>query len=100
MLTVRSAVRPAAAVLLTPVVVDLGVRAARPGRAGRPEVVLVAKAPDPLFRNPSLLPDFETLVVVVVNPGPETILVDAQIFGQELVRVGNGFFLEVIAEGE
>src|SRR4029077_15572797 len=87
MLTVRSAVRLAAAVLLTPVIVDLGVRPARPGWAGRPEVVLVPKAPDPLLPNPSLLPDFETPVVVVMNPGPETILVDAQIFGQALVRV-------------
>src|SRR5207237_4120218 len=45
-LAVWPAVGPPAAILLTPVVVDLGVRTAGSGRAGRPEVVIVAKPPD------------------------------------------------------
>src|SRR5207245_7441317 len=53
---VRSAVRPPAAVFLAPVVVDLGVRPAGPGRPCRPEVVLVSQAPDPLARHAGLRP--------------------------------------------
>src|SRR5438105_5989040 len=45
-LTVGAAVVAAAAVLLTPVVVDLGIGTAGPGRTRGPEVVLVAEAPD------------------------------------------------------
>src|SRR5260370_42077996 len=50
-LAVRPAVRPPAAVLLAPVVVDFGVRPAWPSGTGRPEVVLVTKSPDPLRRD-------------------------------------------------
>src|SRR5260370_21420250 len=99
-LAVRPTVRTAAAVLLAPVVMDFGVRPAWPCGTGRPEVVLVAKSPDPLRRNAGLLPDLEALVIVVVNAGPEPFLFELQLFGQELVCVGNGLFLEVVAEGE
>ena len=70
-------------------------------RSGRPPRSCTRRqAPDPLLRNPGLLPDFEALVVVVMNPGPETLLVDAQFFCQELVSVWDRLLLEVIAEGE
>src|SRR6202171_5649328 len=99
-LAVRPAVRPPAAVLLAPVVVDLGVRPAGSGRTRGPEVVLVAKAPDALLWDSCLLPDFKTLVVIVVDPCPEPLLVEAELLCQELVRIGNRLLLEVIAEGE
>ena len=99
-LAVWAAVGPATAVFLTPVVMDLGVRTTRSGRASGPEVVVVAKTPDPRFGNPRLLPDFETLVVVVVDARPEPLLVKVQLLGQELVGVGNRLLLEVVAEGE
>src|SRR5260370_22380048 len=55
-LAVRPTVRTAAAVLLAPVVVDLGILPAGPCGTGRPEVVLITKSPDPLRRDPVLLP--------------------------------------------
>src|SRR5438874_13804875 len=56
MLAVRATIGPPTPVLLAPVVVDLGVRTARPGRARRPEVVLVPKTPDACFWNAGFLP--------------------------------------------
>src|SRR4029077_10623378 len=100
MLAVRPAVRPPAAVLLAPVVVDLGVRPAGPSRTRGPEVVLVTKAANPLGRNAGLLPDLEALVIVVVNAGPEPLLFELQVLGQEVVRVRNRLFLEVVPKGE
>src|SRR6202521_2443378 len=100
MLAVGPAVGPPAAVLLAPVVVALGVRSTRPGGTRGPEVVLITKAPNPLGRDAGLLPDLEALVIVVVDPGPEPLLFELQVFGQEFVRVGNGLLLEVVAEGE
>src|SRR6202165_3418250 len=90
MLAVRPAVRPPAAVLLAPVVVDLGVRAAGAGGTRGPEVVLVTEAPDPLGRDAGLLPDLEALVVVVVDAGPEPLLFELQVPGRELLRARAG----------
>ena len=98
MLAVRTAVGLPAAVLATPVVVDFRVRAARPGRPGRPEVVLVTKPPDPLGRDAGLLPDLKAFVIVVVDAGPEPICIEAKIFGQEFVGIGDCLLFEVIAE--
>src|ERR1700674_5277070 len=86
-LAVRPAVGLPAAVLLAPVVVDLGVRPAGSGRTGGPEVVLVAKAPDALPWDSCLLPDFKTLVVVVMDSRPEPFLGEAQLLDQELVGI-------------
>src|SRR2546423_6838047 len=69
-LAVGPAVRPPAAVLLAPVVVDLGIGTAGPGWTGGPEVVLVTETPDPLGGHAGFLPVLETLVVVVVDAGP------------------------------
>src|ERR1700674_644103 len=99
-LAVRPTVRPHTAVLLAPVVVALGVRSTRPGGTRGPEVVLITKAPNPLGRDAGLLPDLEALVIVVVDPGPQPLLFELQVFGQEFVRVGNGLLLEVVAKGE
>src|SRR5216683_4992249 len=99
-LAVGPAVRTPAAVLLAPVVMDLGVRSARPGRTRGPEVVLITKTPDPFGRDAGLLPDLKALVIVVVDAGPKPLLIELQFFGQEVVGVGNGLLLEVVAERE
>src|SRR5205823_453264 len=99
-LAVRTAVRHPTPMLLAPVVVDLGVRTARPGRARRPEVELIAKATDALVRNASLLPDLVALVVIIVDPRPQLLLLEIEVFGQELVGVWNRLLLEVLTERE
>src|ERR1700694_118330 len=99
-LAVRPATRPPAAVFLAPVVVDLRVRPAGPGWTRSPEVVFVAKPPDPLGRNAGFLPNLETLVIVVVDAGPEPFLFELQLFRQEFPRVGNRLLLEVVPERE
>src|SRR5438128_2814481 len=100
MLAVRATIGPPTPVLLAPVVVDLGVRTARPGRARRPEVVLVPKTPGACFWNAGFLPDLEALVVIVVDPCPQPPRFKPQILGQKLVGKGNGLLLEVVAERE
>ena len=99
-LAVRPAVRPPAAVLLAPVVVDLGIGTAGPGWTGGPEVVLVTEPPDPLGRHAGFLPDLETLVVVVVDAGPQPRCFELQLFRQEFPGVGDRLLLEIVAEGE
>src|SRR5438132_5747304 len=86
-LAVRPTIRPSAAVLLAPVVVNLGVRSAGTRGARRPEVVLVTESPDPFRRDAGFLPDFEALVIVVVDAGPESVLFELQVLGQELIRI-------------
>src|SRR5437588_672316 len=100
MLAVGAAIGLPAPVLAAPVVVDFRIRTARPGRAGRPEVVVVAEAPDALFRNAGFHPDRIALVVIVVDAGPKATLVEPQVLGQEVIRVRDRFLLEVLAEGE
>ena len=100
-LTVRPAVGPPAAVFLAPVIVDLRVRPAGPRRSGRPEVVVIAKAPDPLGRDAGRRrPDVVAFVVVVVDPGPEPPGVNLELLGEELVSKRDGLLLEVVAKGE
>src|SRR5436189_1444294 len=99
-LAIRTAVRHPTPMLLAPVVVDLGVRTAGPGWTGRPEVEFVAKATNARVRNACLLPDLIALVILVVNPGPQTPRLDSEFGGQKLIRVWNRLLLEVVAEGE
>src|SRR2546421_5062644 len=99
-LAIRTAVRHPTPMLLAPVVVDLGVRTAGPGWTGRPEVEFVAKATNARVRNAGLLPDLVALVILVVNPGPQTPRLDWEFGGQKLIRVWNRVLLEVVAEGE
>ncbi len=90
----------AAAVLLAPVVVDLGAGAAG-ARAVLPEVVLLAEAEDALGGDADVLvPDFKGLVVVQVNRGVEPVLLQADNLGQKLPAVGDGVLFKVVAEGE
>ena len=98
----------AAAVLLAAVIIDLGARAARAG-AMLPEVILLAEAEDAVFGDADhVAPDGKGLVVGrrglvaredgrIQAVGLEADPVGA---GEEFPRPGNGFLLEVVAEGE
>ena len=45
-------------------------------------------------------PELLGLVVVLVDGDPEPVLLQAEALGQQLPGVGDGVFLEVVAEGE
>ena len=99
------AVGSAAAILLSPIVIDL-----RAGAAGTcavlPEIIAVAvlvpvKAGDLLCRNTDLLvPDFESLLVLPINGGVEPVRVHADGLCEKFPAPGNGFLLKVIPEGK
>ena len=90
----------AAAVLFAPVVVDLGTGTAGPG-AMLPEVVLFSEAEDALSGDADVLvPDFKSLVIVQVNGGIETVLLQAHYLGQEFPAIGDGVLFKIVSEGE
>ena len=68
-----------------------------------PEVVLLAEAEDPLGRNADVvLPDGSSFVVVHIDGGIQPVRIQSHPFrgGQEFPAPGDGFLLEVVAEGE
>ncbi len=82
-------------------VVNLAARAARPGFAHRPEVVLVAQRDDPVVADAGhLLPDDARFGVGLVHRVDEALGVDAVRAGQQLVRERDRVRLEVVAEAE
>ena len=92
----------AAAVLLAAVKVDLGAGAARAG-AVLPEVVLLAETGDLFGGHADLVaPDGKGLVVVDIDGGVKALRIHADPLrrGQKFPRPGEGFVLEVVAEGE
>src|SRR5262249_39125684 len=88
-------------------VVKLATRTARPRIAHLPEVVVPAEPADPIFRKtgdlcPEIARGFvgrNALVAFEISED-ETIRIEAELFDQELPRVRDGFFFEVIAEAE
>ena len=81
------------------VVENLRAIAAGPGRAHRPEIAFMAddavvgKAGD-------LLPQLTRLIVGVIDRDQQPVLGQADHLGDEIPGEGDGFFLEIIAEGE
>ncbi|CDB30015.1 uncharacterized protein BN490_01226 [Firmicutes bacterium CAG:137] len=99
-ITAHSTAGLAAAVLLPPVIVDLGAGAAGAG-AMLPEVVLFAKPEDPVRRDAHLLvPDLEGLLIVFIDRRVQPALVQAHHLRQELPTPFDGLPLEVIAKRE
>ena len=107
-ITAHGAAGLAAAVLLAPVIVDLGAGAAGAG-AMLPEVILLAELEDAVLRNPDLLvPDAERLVigrrglVAGEHGGIQPVGIQAHPLraGQEFPRPVNGLVFEIVAEGE
>ncbi len=104
----RCARRIAAAALGTPVPVDLGVRAARPGPSHRPEVLRARQADDPFPRHADRLPEVDrNLVFTETEPGitrvnghPDPLPGQTEPLADELGRVLDRALLEVLAERE
>ena len=104
----RCAVGLAAAVLRAPVAVDLGVRAARPRAAHRPEVLDRRQGDDPLGRHADLLPELDRdlvgaeleLRVARVHRDPDAVPVEPHVLQDELRRELDRAFLEVLPERE
>ena len=102
------AARRAAGHCRTVVVEDLAARPARAGVAHHPEVVgrvaralVVADAHDALGRQPDhLQPDVVGLVVLGIHRGPELVLGQLEVLGQQLPRVDDRIVLEVVTERE
>ena len=94
------AVRSAAAVLLATIIIDLRAGAAGTGTVF-PEIILLAETEDMVSGNTDFLcPDIESLLIVFVDGRIQAALFQANHLGQEFPAPGNGFTLEVIAEGE
>ena len=90
----------AATVLESAVEVDLGAGAARTG-AMLPEVISLAKTNDVSGVNADLVyPDLVSLLVVLIDRGPEKVLRDLESLGQELPSPRNSLVLEIVAERE
>ena len=104
----RRAVGLAAAVLLAPVPVDLGVRPAWPGAADRPEVLAARQRDDALGRHPDRLPEAARgpvlakaeLRVAGMHRGPDARPVELQALADERRRELDRALLEVVAERE
>ena len=104
----RRAVGLAAAVLLPPVVVDLGVRPARAGAAHRPEVLERRQRDDPLDRHADALPELDRdlvgpeleLRVAGVHRDPDAIPVEPHVLQDELPGELDRALLEVLPERE
>ena len=104
----RRAVRLAAAVLLAPVPVELGVRPTRSGAADRPEVLGRRERNDPLARHPDLLPELDRhlvraelqLRVAGMDRHPHPLPVELHVLLHELARELDRAFLEVLPERE
>ena len=104
----RRAVGLAAAVLGAPVVVELGVGAARPRAADRPEVLGGRERDDPLERHPDALPELDRdfvgaelqLRVAGVHADPHAVPVELHVLLDELARELDRPLLEVLPERE
>ena len=97
-----------AAVLVAPVVVDLGVGAARPRPSDRPEVLRARQPHDPLAREADRLPERDRGLVLAepelrvarVHRRPDPVPVDLQVLADELGGELDCAFLEVLPERE
>ena len=102
------AVGLAAAVLLAPVPVDLGVGPARSGATHRPEVLRCREWDDPLARHPDPLPQLDRLLVRAelhlrvagMNRHPHALPVELHVLLDELARELDRAFLVVLPERE
>ena len=80
---------------------DLGTRSARPGIAHGPEIVFLTQPHNPVRSDAGhLLPEFESLIVVLVHRDPEFIFRQFDLLGQELPGEGNGVLFKIVAKGK
>ena len=97
--TARLAVRLAAAVFRTSVEVNFGTWTART-QTDFPEVVFLTQSYDSIFRQTQFLPDFHSLVVILVYGCPNLIHRHLQIVTDEFQAPFQGLFLEIVPKGE
>ena len=80
---------------------NLRTRAARTGIAHRPEIITGRDADNLIFRQTGdFLPQRISLIVFGINRGQQFLSRQLQLFGQEVPRIVNGLFLEIITEGK
>ena len=97
----HSACGAIAAILLTPVDVDLGTGTTGAGVAHGPEVVGLAQTHDAFFGHADLLvPDLKGFVVIQVDGDPEFVHGKLVAVGKEVPGKVDGVFFKVIAKGE
>ena len=104
----RLAVGLAAAQRDTAVVIQLGIRSARPRAADGPEVLRCRQRHDPLRRQPDLLPELDRhlvgpelqLRVAREDARPDVVPVELHVLAHELRRVFDRAVFEVLAERE
>ena len=100
------AVRAVAAVLGAPVEVQLRAGAARAGRPGGPEVLVVAERDDALGGHALREPDLAGVIVggdvvaAAVDGRPDALAIESPRTEREVERELDGAFLEVVAERE
>ena len=83
------------------IIENLGTWSARPRRTHRPEVIIGRNANNLIVAKPRiLLPDRRGFVVGVVNRHQQLVFVQPVFLGQQIPRVSNRFFFEVIAKAE
>ncbi len=88
------------AVFGSAVVEDLRRRTARSGHPHLPEVVPVPPL-QPLRIDSHLVePDRRRLVIALVDGEPDTVGIETEVFGGELIRPRDGLFLEVVPKAE
>ena len=98
--TAHGTLRPAAAVLLTPVIVNLGAGTAGAG-AMLPEIILFPETENSLRRNSHfLVPDLKRLVVIFIDGRIEPVRVKSHHLRQKLPCPGDCLMLEIVPEGK
>jgi len=100
-IAVDIAFRTAAAGAFALIKQDFGAGAAGAGFAHHPEVAFLAHADDAIRGNIHLfVPDFKRLIVIFINRDPQFFLGKFDDINQIFPRPGDGFLLEIIAEGK
>ena len=94
------AVRTTAAHILTLIVVNLRAGTAGAGRAGSPEIVILAEARDVALLHPELAPDLKRLVIVGKDGEVQTLDGKMEDLGGELEGPGAGLLLGDAAKRE
>ncbi len=87
--------------MIAMIVEDFRTRTAGAGITHCPEIVARRNADDAIIRKTGdLLPEIRSVVICVINGDKELIFVEAKLFCDQVPRMADRFFLEVVAKGE
>ena len=99
-LAARLAVRAAASVCFSPVEIYFRTRAAWSG-TDFPEVIILAKPYDSLFRHTNhVSPERVCFIVIFIYSCPEPVNRHVKVFSNKLPGPGDSFFFEIITKGK